>query len=322
MRYTSSLASELERFHDHYMATHVSVSHLCCLKKFDAFWHSRLYPPLLTKERLDEWIRPTGDEAVQMQCSRIRAVRIFGEYLHSMGERDHYVLPRGIGPKAPRHVPYLFTEDDLERIFSQEVMGTLKPCSSAMSRQYVLPQLYSTIHCCGLRPSEATNLLVEDVNLEHGWLDIRTTKTCRDRRLPMGESLLSQLREYDQLMRLRLPGRKYFFPTTREEHYRASSVGILFTRLLRENGIAQHSVGPKGRLYDLRHHFVFRNINRWIDEGKDVDALLLYLKLYLGHSTIRDTEYYLHWVPEYFPVFERLYGGLAANLPEVSYGQD
>ncbi len=320
MRYFSSLALELERFHNHYRATHMSDSDLWYLKKFDAFWHSRQYPPMITKERLADWIRPIGDETAQTQCSRIRAARMFGEYLYSIGERDHYVLSRGIGPKAPRYVPYLFTENDLERIFSQEVMGAFKPCSSAMSRQYVLPQLYSTIHCCGLRPSEATNLLMEDVNLEHGWLDIRMTKTNRDRRLPVGESLLIQLREYDRLMQLRLPERKYFFPTTKEEHYRASSVGSLFSRLLRENGIAQPSVGPKGRLYDLRHHFVFRNINRWIDEGKDVDALLPYLRLYLGHSSIKETEYYLHWVPEYFPVFNRLYGGLAANLPEVSYG--
>jgi integrase/recombinase XerD len=266
---------------------------------------------------------PSRGPYPRVSCvGKILAIQQFGEYLHSIGEREHYVLPRGIGPKTPRYVPYLFTEDELRRLFSDEVMGTLKPYSLAKSRHYVLPQLFSTIHCCGLRPSEATGLLAKDVNLAEGWLDIRGTKTYRDRRLPIGESLLAELRAYDELMQQRLPGRTYFFPKTKDERYKGAYPSTAFKTLLRKHGIAQPSTGPDGRLYDLRHHFVFRNINRWIDEGKDVDALLPYLRLYLGHSSIKETEYYLHWVPEYFPVFERLYGGLAANLPEVSDGQD
>ena len=322
IRYISSFSEELARYQNHYLATHISHSRLTYLRKFDAYWYEREYPSLLTKERLAQWIRRQGTETIETQRSKVLAIRQFGNYLHSIGQRQHYILPHGITPKACRYRPYLFTEEDLKRLFSQEVMGTLKPGSSAMSRQYVLPQLYSTIHCCGLRPSEATGLLVEDVNLEQGWLDIRTTKTCRDRRLPVSELLLAELRVYDRLMQQRLPERTYFFPTTKHEQYKGSSVSTIFTRLLKANGIAQPALGSSPRLYDLRHHFVFRNINMWIDEGKDVNGLLPYLRMYLGHSSIRDTEYYLHWVPEYFPVFERLYGGLAANLPEVRDGQD
>ncbi|AEV28928.1 site-specific recombinase XerD [Sphaerochaeta pleomorpha str. Grapes] len=320
MSYISSLASRIERFDEHYMYSHKSGSLLFYTKMFDTYWDSHQYPPLLTKERLSGWICRLDEESVQRQVCRILLVRYLGRYLQSIGESDQYVLPYGICPKVPDYVPYFFAEDELRKLFSDEVMGSLHPVSQAMSRQYVLPQLFSTIHCCGLRPGEARKLLVGDVDLEHGWLDIKGTKTYRDRRLPIGEMLLLELKQYDLIMQKRLPERKYFFPTKANDSYKCSSLSIAFSHILRDAGIGQSSNGNNARLYDLRHHFVFRNINTWIEDGKDVYALLPYLRLYLGHSCIENTEYYLHWVPEFFPVFERLYGKLGDNLPEVSHG--
>jgi len=320
MSYTSSLSSRIERFDEHYKVTHKSDTLLFYTRMFDIFWDSHQYPPLLTKERLSGWICCLDEESVQRQVSRILLVRHLGKYLQSIGESDQYVLPYGICPKAPEYVPYFFTEEELKRLFSDDVMGSLLPFSCAMSRQYVLPQLFSTIHCCGLRPGEARTLLEENVNLEHGWLDIKGTKTSKDRRLPIGDSLLLELRGYDLIMQRRLPDRKYFFPTIVNECYKHTSLSKPFRKILRGAGIGQSSNGNNARLYDLRHHFVFRNINTWIEEGKDVYALLPYLRLYLGHSSIKETEYYLHWVPEFFPVFERLYGKLGDNLPEVNHG--
>ncbi|MBI9094305.1 MAG: tyrosine-type recombinase/integrase [Sphaerochaeta sp.] len=320
MSYISNLSSRIERFDEHYKITHKSDSLLFYTKMFDTYWDSHQYPPLLTKERLSGWICRLDEESVQRQVVRIQLVRHLGKYLQSIGESDQYVLPYGICPKAPGYVPYFFTEDDLRKLFSDEVMGSLHPVSGAMSRQYVLPQLFSTIHCCGLRPGEARTLLVGDVDLELGWLDIKGTKTSRDRRLPIGKLLLLELKQYDLIMQKRLPERKYFFPTKVNDCYKCTSSSIAFKHILKDAGIGQSSNGNNARLYDLRHHFVFRNINRWIEDGKDVYALLPYLRLYLGHSCIEDTEYYLHWVPEFFPVFERLYGKLGDNLPEVSHG--
>ncbi len=319
MIYISSLASRIERFQKHHMAAHKSRSFLFYTKRFDTYWNSNHYPALLTKERLSGWLCRLDGESTQRQNRRIILVRCFGKFLQSIGENEQYVLPNRISPKSPRHIPYFFTENELERLFSSEVMRTIRPASGAMSRQYVLPQLFSTIHCCGLRPKEVRKLSVEDVNLDHGWLDIKDTKTSKDRRLPINEMLLAELKEYDCIIQKRLPDRKYFFPTNKDECYKTTTLSAVFSRILKDAGIGQstHSEEHKPRLYDLRHHFVFRNINKWIDDGKDVYALLPYLRLYLGHSSIKNTEYYLHWVPEFFPTFERLYGELETNLPGV-----
>ena len=40
------------------------------------------------------------------------------------------------------------------------------------------------------------------------------------------------------------------------------------------------------RPYGLRHHFAYADMNRWLREGKDVNAMLPYLMKYMGHSDI------------------------------------
>ena len=42
-------------------------------------------------------------------------------------------------------------------------------------------------------------------------------------------------------------------------------------------------------------------LNRWVRDQRQVAALLPYLTMYLGHAHLRDTDYYLHLVPEFFP---------------------
>jgi len=35
----------------------------------------------------------------------------------------------------------------------------------------------------------------------------------------------------------------------------------------------------------------------WLDEGKDINALLPYLSTYMGHSDFSYTAYYIHLIP-------------------------
>lgn len=61
-------------------------------------------------------------------------------------------------------------------------------------------------------------------------------------------------------------------------------------------------------------------LNQWIVEGKDINAYLPYLSMYLGHVNQIDTDYYLHLVPEFYPVFREKAGRISDDiLPEVDY---
>ena len=52
-------------------------------------------------------------------------------------------------------------------------------------------------------------------------------------------------------------------------------------------------------MYDWRHNFATRVIQKWIQQGDDVAVMLPYLSTYMGHTSLEDTAYYVHLVPEH-----------------------
>lgn len=81
------------------------------------------------------------------------------------------------------HTPYIFTEDEIRRIF--QIADSLEPCASVPLRHQVMPVLLRVLYGCGLRISEALELRVADVDLSNGLLHIRHGKNGRERLVPM-----------------------------------------------------------------------------------------------------------------------------------------
>jgi len=42
----------------------------------------------------------------------------------------------------------------------------------------------------------------------------------------------------------------------------------------------------------IRHHFAYANLNRWSEDGKDVNVMLAFLMRYMWHANIQSTLYY------------------------------
>jgi integrase/recombinase XerD len=60
---------------------------------------------------------------------------------------------------------------------------------------------------------------------------------------------------------------------------------------------------PKPRTYDFGLHSAFANINRWVENGINVNGMLPYLMNYMGHASIESTFYYIHLIPEFFGIY-------------------
>jgi len=90
---------------------------------------------------------------------------------------------------------------------------------------------------------------------------------------------------------------EYFFPA----HDGAPATSARVNSALNECWIAAHpgiEALPGIRVYDLRHRFASAALVRWIDEGKDLYAMLPYLSSYMGHDTLTETAHYIHVLPE------------------------
>ncbi len=273
---------------------------------------------VLTKEIAMQWAEKRQDEHVNWLIRRISPVRQLAKYMNRMGI-EAYIIPSGIPGKQIRYVPHIFTDQELQAFFSQIDQCAVSPYSPP-ARHLIIPVIFRLLYCCGLRSSEARLLNVEDVDLENGKLTIRHSKGNKDRSVMMSEAVVGLCRIYHTKVSGIFPGRIGFFPSPCGNHYSNSIIGHWFHLFWEKTGITNVSSGNPPRVHDFRHTFAVKRLNLWIQDGKDLNAYLPYLSMYLGHAHFTETDYYLHFVPEFFPLFKEKTLKKCANLiPEVNY---
>lgn len=281
------------------------------LKSFDRFSMNYDCSSGLTKELAMAWTERLSYQARVTQEHKISLIRQFALYLQRNGVAA-CVLPICHSTEFYRTKPYIFTKDEIDRIFS---VADEIPCrNESPNRHLIMPLVFRVLYCCGLRISEALTLQIKDVDLARGTLDILDAKGNRDRIVPIDEQLrLRCMNYYDQVHKNPAP-EDYFFPSPYGGYYDQSTVYKAFRQVLAKCGIS-HGGRRKGpRIHDLRHTFSVHSFRRFMDGGRDPLEILPILATYLGHKTYAGTTHYLHLVSEVFPEItekvEEIYGNL------------
>lgn len=288
------------------------------LKTFSVFCMDH-YPDetVLTQEIAMHWAEKREDEHVNWLMRRITPVRQLAKYMNCLGV-NAYVIPPGIPGKLIRYVPHIFTDQELQAFFAEIDRCVVGP-HSPPARHLVIPVLFRVQYCCGLRPSEARLLKVEDIDLETGKLIIRQAKGNKDRNVMLSEDVRDLCRVYHSKVSRIFPDRLAFFPNQGGQFYTSSTIDSWFHLFWNKTGITNIGSGNPPRVHDFRHAFAVKRLNLWILEGKDLNAYLPYLSMYLGHTHLQGTDYYLHFVPEFFPLFrEKTLEKCAHLIPEVN----
>jgi integrase len=286
------------------------------LRTFDRFCMTK-FPneTILSRHIVMQWAERKQTEGIGTHKIRLAYIRELAKYMIGLGIDDAYVIPERLGGKTIRRVPHFFTKEELRAFFS--ACDRLKPCSNAMARQLVLPVLFRVIYCCGLRPCEVRLLRVEDVNLDAGKLTIRASKGPKDRIVMLADDVLQLCRKYHERVSRILTDRIFFFPTNVAGSYKC--LMEVFKRIWKQAGLDTYS-GSKPHVQDLRHNFALVNLNNWVKAGENFNAKLPYLSRFMGHANLKSTDYYLHFVPEFFPVFkEKTRETFDALIPEADY---
>jgi integrase len=154
----------------------------------------------------------------------------------------------------------------------------------------------------GLRVGEALRLQIDQVKLalDPPQLHILETKFRKSRIVPLHPSTAEHLRHYQaQRARLHYDGlSEAFFVSERGQPLQHRALHDWFARLCQRVAIAPTAGGRAPCLTSFRHTFAVTRMQHWYQQGRDVQALLPHLSVYLGHVHPQESYWYLTAVPE------------------------
>jgi len=191
----------------------------------------------------------------------ISAAKLFFKHIHRI-EMDVESFER---PRREHRLPNVLSKEEIKLI--------LQAPSNLKHRA-----LLSLIYACGLRRSEALNLIPKDIDSGRGILIIRNGKGKKDRITPLPEKILKLLREYYKSYR---PVNWLFEGQVKGERYSEKSLESVLKHSVEKAGIRKSVT-----LHWLRHSYA----THLLESGTD----LRYIQELLGHSSSKTTEIYTH----------------------------
>lgn len=282
----------------------------CCSIKIDCI--------SFTEEIVNNYLALKQDEKARTRTIRISILHCFSKYLSSVGVDVTWMPPTGYAGRPTKYVPYIFSRMEIDSLFA--AADAMRPSYGNSMFHLVFPAVLRVLYACGLRISECLHLKVRDVNLTDGFLLIKSAKFEKDRKLPISDSLLIYLRKY-YLANAEFIGideENWFFPNAKGECYSQRTVYDKFRIALWQAGISHQGQGKGPRVHDFRHTFAVHALAQLVDKDKDIYTSLTGLMVYLGHSKISSTEYYLRLTIEVFPDFLKQADSVSAYaIPEV-----
>ena len=242
----------------------------------------------ITKEMVDGWLTCQSYKCARTQAVFISLLRHYTKFIRSLG-KDAFIPDEEYTVRYERYRPYIFNEEELFHLF--QAIDTIPPNRVIRDRGIIVPALFRMMYCCGMRPSEPLRLRMEDIDLNSGDVYIRNSKKNKDRHIIMSEDMRQLCVKYNGLA----GPREWFFQKRNGKPFSTQWMTMQFHICWELSGLVKRW---NPRPYDLRHVFATMNMMRWIDEGKDVMALLPFLGTYMGHADFKSTLYYIHLLPE------------------------
>jgi len=228
---------------------------------------------------------------------RLSIVRGFLLYLQA-SVPDTEVPTPGLLPSPRRPKPFVFTPTQITALLA----GAQASRPRRPLRPHTLSCLLGLLASTGLRVGEAIRLQIDQVqlDLEPPQLHILDTKFHKSRIVPLHPSTAEHLRQYrEQRAHLHYDGLSdAFFVSEQGQHLHPRALHDWFARLCQRVAIEPINGGRQPCLSSFRHTFAVTRMQRWYQQGLDVQAWLPHLSVYLGHVHPQESYWYLTSVPE------------------------
>ncbi|EHP50826.1 tyrosine-type recombinase/integrase [Odoribacter laneus] len=268
----------------------------------------------INKEFALNWCAKRSNEANRTWYGRVVVFREFAIYLTENGT-DAYVPAR---PKHPTdsYVPYVFTHDEIERLFESADSLRLEKLEMR-SAIFAIPVLLRFLYETGLRVSEAMALKNRNISLVTKTVLVTNCKNGKDRLIPISDSLVKICQTYlyyRDMLNIVTDENSYFFVSINGNKLYQTIVYRWYRVCLENAGIPFMGKSKGPRVHDLRHTFAVHSMASMADSGLDMYVSLPILSTYMGHDSLKSTEYYVRLTAEMFP---SIVNNLETNFTEI-----
>ena len=290
------------------------ASRIWYLKQFDRYCADHSLANL-DRATIEGWVMALQSSRPGPYRSWMSYIRDFGRWAHINGNDNAYVLSDQWKASFVRSQPYLLADAEIRLFFqaAARIEGSTPWTWQAVA-------FFALMHSCGLRTGEVRHLTPHDVNLDDGAIEVLASKGHRDRRLPLTGELVELLAGCDARTRgVTAQDRASFFVMPTGKPVTPVAVGIIFNRIWDKAALTRTLKGKRPRPYDFRHHFAYANLQRWMADGTDVNAMLPYLARYMGHASLDSTYYYVHTSPDFMNNYAAITRDGEKLLPEVGF---
>jgi len=224
--------------------------------------------------------------------------RRFFEHWLARGAIRAFEMPPPRLNQRRAFVPHVFT--------ILEIRSLLEATKRNRRWDYVVDQptlctIVVLLYATGLPVGEIPTILESDLDLDGGFIRIRSDRPHRNRRIPIGTDLCGVLREYRANRIEPTGGSPHLFLTRRGKPPTSARISISFRALRLASGVRRR-VGSRHQpcISDLRFTFAVHRISAGIENGDDLNRLLPALAAYMGQVGLGSTARYLALTPERF----------------------
>jgi len=183
--------------------------------------------------------------------------------------------------------PTIFNKQELKKLFNE--MDNYKYQND--EKKYLLNYTYSIIfrliYACGLRISEAIGITINNIEFDKNTIAIIDSKKHCSRLIVFSNSLKQCLIDYIKLCNVE---NGLLFKNLQGNAINKTALRDYYKKILKKANL-----NLTAHIHDLRHCFANDAFNQMLEKGYDENVVIIYLFKYMGHKSIRETEYYLHF---------------------------
>ncbi len=215
---------------------------------------------------------------------RISALRSFYRWLEDSGQIEENPASIIMGPKTSKRLPRVISAPEMARLLSVHGERLLDGTERTQTPEDYRDQaILEFLYACGARISEASGLLIADVDFEAKQVKV-FGKGSKERIIPIHDMALSAMRRYLLHGRPVLLGDKgspYFFVSSRGNQMGTDAIRKMFKATIAAAGISG-DYSP----HDMRHTFA----TDVLAGGADLRSV----QEMLGHASLSTTQIYTH----------------------------